>query len=58
MPPTTLLALMLATYAIPIAFVYYKYSTATVDCGIHPAYEYLHYNYYTFSISMPPSSST
>ena len=28
MPPTTLLALMLATYAIPIAFVYYKYSTA------------------------------
>ena len=26
MPPTTLLALMLATYAIPIAFVYYKYS--------------------------------
>ena len=29
MPPTTLLALMLATYAIPIAFVYYKYSTAT-----------------------------
>lgn len=24
MPPTTLLALMLATYAIPIAFVYYK----------------------------------
>lgn len=29
MPPTTLLALMLATYAIPIAFVYYKYTTAT-----------------------------
>ena len=29
MPPTTLLALMLATYAIPIVFVYYKYSTAT-----------------------------
>lgn len=29
MDPTTLLALMLATYAIPIAFVYYKYSTAT-----------------------------
>lgn len=29
MPPTTLLALMLATYAIPIAFVYYKYRTAT-----------------------------
>ena len=28
MPPTTLLALMLATYAIPIVFVYYKYSTA------------------------------
>jgi hypothetical protein len=28
MPPTTLLALMLATYAIPIAFVYYKYSAA------------------------------
>lgn len=27
MPPTTLLALMLATYAIPISFVYYKYST-------------------------------
>jgi hypothetical protein len=29
MPPTTLLTLMIATYAIPIAFVYYKYSTAT-----------------------------
>ena len=29
MDPTTLLALMLATYAIPIVFVYYKYSTAT-----------------------------
>ena len=29
MPPTTLLALMLATYAIPIVFVYYKYSIAT-----------------------------
>ncbi len=29
MPPTTLLALMLATYAIPIAFVYYKYRIAT-----------------------------
>lgn len=28
MPPTTLLTLMLATYAIPIAFVYYKYSIA------------------------------
>lgn len=29
MLPTTLLALMLATYAIPIAFVYYKYRIAT-----------------------------
>ena len=29
MPPTTLLALMLATYAIPIVFVYYKYRIAT-----------------------------
>ena len=29
MPPTTLLALMLAAYAIPIAFVYYKYRIAT-----------------------------
>lgn len=29
MDPTVLLVLMLATYAIPIAFVYYKYSTAT-----------------------------
>ncbi len=33
MPPTTLLALMLATYAIPIAFVYYKYSTATATAA-------------------------
>ena len=33
MPPTTLLALMLATYAIPIAFVYYKYSTATTTAA-------------------------
>ena len=29
MDPTTLLALMIATYAFPIAFVYYKYTTAT-----------------------------
>ncbi len=29
MDPTTLLALMLATYAIPIVFVYYKYRIAT-----------------------------
>ena len=34
MPPTTLLALMLATYAIPIAFVYYKYSTATATAAL------------------------
>ena len=34
MPPTTLLALMLATYAIPIVFVYYKYSTATATRSI------------------------
>jgi hypothetical protein len=33
MPPTTLLALMLATYAIPIVFVYYKYSTATATAA-------------------------
>jgi len=34
MPPTTLLALMLATYAIPIAFVYYKYSTSAAARSI------------------------
>ncbi len=34
MPPTTLLALMLATYAIPIAFVYYKYSAAAAARSI------------------------
>jgi hypothetical protein len=34
MPPTTLLALMLATYAIPIAFVYYKYSAAATARSI------------------------
>lgn len=33
MPPTTLLALMIATYAIPIAFVYYKYSIATATAA-------------------------
>ena len=33
MPPTTLLARMLATYAIPIAFVYYKYTTATTTAA-------------------------
>ena len=51
---------MLATYAIPIAFVYYKYSiaTATVDCWIHPAYEYLHGGHHTFSISTPSPSSS
>ena len=31
MPPTTLLALMIATYAIPIVFVYYKYRIAATD---------------------------
>jgi hypothetical protein len=35
MPPTTLLALMLATYAIPIVFVYYKY-TSTVAAATDP----------------------
>ena len=34
MDPTTLLALMLATYTIPIAFVYYKYSTTTAARSI------------------------
>ena len=33
MLPTTLLALMLATYAIPIVFVYYKYTTATTTAA-------------------------
>lgn len=33
MLPTTLLALMLATYAIPIVFVYYKYRIATTTAA-------------------------
>ena len=34
MRPTTLLALMLAAYAIPIVFVYYKYCTSTAARSI------------------------
>ena len=34
MDPTVLLVLMLATYAAPIIFVYYKYSTATAARSI------------------------
>ena len=34
MYPTTLLALMLAAYAIPIVFVYYKYCTSTAARSI------------------------
>ena len=55
MPPTTLLALMLATYAIPIVFVYYKYSTATATRSISSIITSKE-PFITFSENAPPPS--
>lgn len=56
MPPTTLLALMLATYAIPIAFVYYKYSTTTAARSISSIITSKE-PFITFSENAPPPPS-